>query len=72
MPHPAGPYLSTKDAATYTNHSPQTLEKLRSEGRGPDFYKVGRRVLYARESLDQWIAGHAMTAGANDTAGGAQ
>ena len=48
--------LSTPWAAEYVGLSPATLEALRSRGGGPAFAKLGRRVVYRREDLDEWLA----------------
>lgn len=47
-------YLPNADAAEFLGLSPRTLERLRVEGRGPTFLKLGRRVLYARVDLVAW------------------
>lgn len=47
---------STPLAADYLGLSPATLETLRIRGGGPTFSKLGRRVVYAREDLDAWLA----------------
>ncbi len=47
-------YLSNLDAADLLGLSPRTLERLRIEGRGPAFLKLGRRVVYARTDLVAW------------------
>ena len=52
---PKGGY-NTLDAAAYLNLSPGTLEVWRCLGRGPRYYKVGRRVIYRREDLDAYLA----------------
>jgi len=33
----------------------QTLNKLRTVGGGPPFYKLGRRVLYSEADLIAWM-----------------
>lgn len=48
--------LSTPDAATYCGSSASTFEKLRVFGGGPAYLKIGRRVVYALEDLDAWLA----------------
>jgi excisionase family DNA binding protein len=53
----SSPYLDTYRAARYLNVSTRTLERLRSVGGGPKFAKAGRRVLYRKEWLDEWIEG---------------
>ncbi len=50
-------YLTTVQAAEYCNYSKSTLEKLRCHGGGPKFLRPigGRRVLYLREDIDDWL-----------------
>lgn len=33
-----------------------TLEQWRSKGKGPAHVKMGRRVMYERAAVDQWLA----------------
>lgn len=35
--------------------SPKTLANLRSQGRGPRWFKRGRRVFYRVEDLERWL-----------------
>lgn len=49
-------FLSNDQAAGFLNLSPRTLEKLRVVGGGPTFSKLGRRVVYALEDLQSWVA----------------
>ena len=54
--------LNTREAAVYleligTPFTAGTLEVWRSEGRGPRYRKVGRRVFYAADDLDRFAAG---------------
>lgn len=35
--------------------NPKTLANLRSQGRGPRFFKVGRKVFYRLEDLEAWL-----------------
>lgn len=53
---PTSPFLSNAQAAHFLNLSPRTLEKLRVVGGGPQFRKLGRRVMYTIEELDAWAA----------------
>jgi excisionase family DNA binding protein len=50
-------YLTTKEVASLLRIAPQTLEKARSTGLGPQipFVKVGRAVRYAREDVRAWV-----------------
>ncbi len=48
--------FTTPLAAQYLSISPASLETMRSRGGGPAFSKLGRRVVYAREDLDAWLA----------------
>ncbi len=35
-----------------------TMATWRSEGRGPAFHKMGRRVTYLGRDLNEWVAQH--------------
>jgi excisionase family DNA binding protein len=48
--------LSQREAAAYCGLSPRTLERARVTGEGPPYAKLGRRVLYRRPDLDEWIS----------------
>jgi excisionase family DNA binding protein len=48
--------LTTHEASDYLRLSRRTLERLRVEGTGPKFVKMGRRVRYIKSNLDDWIA----------------
>jgi hypothetical protein len=49
--------LNVIQAATYTNISKSSLDKLRVYGGGPLYIKVGARVIYDRLDLDTWLVG---------------
>jgi excisionase family DNA binding protein len=55
-PMAAPEWVTTKQAAKALNCSYQFLEKLRTQGGGPDFSKVGASVRYRREDLDTFMA----------------
>jgi predicted DNA-binding transcriptional regulator AlpA len=48
--------LRTPEAAAYCGSSASTFEKLRLNGGGPIYSKIGRRVVYRIEDLDAWLA----------------
>jgi predicted DNA-binding transcriptional regulator AlpA len=48
-------YLINEEAAAHVRLSPRTLEKLRVQGGGPRFRKLGRRVVYLLDDLDSWM-----------------
>lgn len=48
--------LSTEEAGEYLHLSPKTLETMRSRGGGPPYVKLGRRVLYRKRDLEEWLA----------------
>ena len=49
-------YLSTADAAKVTGLGKSSLERLRTAGGGPVFFRATpRRVLYAADELDKWL-----------------
>lgn len=47
-------YLGAKAAAELLNLSKSTLNKMRSEGRGPAYCKLGRAVRYRPDDLRAW------------------
>ena len=49
--------LSEREAATYLGPvTPRTLQDWRTNGVGPAYSKLGRRVCYAIEDLDAFVA----------------
>lgn len=57
-PHPeAESLISVEGAARHLNVSPSFLNKLRCEGGGPVFVRLGRAVRYRRCDLDAWVSG---------------
>jgi predicted DNA-binding transcriptional regulator AlpA len=47
--------VSAKVAARYVGLSESTLAKLRLNGNGPVYCKLGRRVVYRPVDLDEWL-----------------
>lgn len=47
--------VSAADAARLVGLSESTLAKLRLNGHGPLYCKLGRRVVYRRTDLEQWL-----------------
>lgn len=47
--------LTIDEAAAYLRLPVSTLRYWRSNGQGPCSRKVGRRVMYTRADLNQWI-----------------
>ena len=47
--------LTQPQAAELTRLSGRTLERHRLAGTGPKFVRLGRRVLYRRDDLEQWL-----------------
>lgn len=50
--------LSVAEAASLTDLSRSTLNKMRVTGLGPVFIKMGRRVAYDSHDLEQWLFFH--------------
>ena len=44
------------DAAAYLGVSPRTLENWRASGDGPDYARLGARVVYRIVDLDKFLA----------------
>ena len=49
--------FDTTEAALFTGLSVTTLVKLRRDGGGPKFIKMGRNVMYLRAEVVVWLAG---------------
>lgn len=48
--------LTTEEAAAYLRTPIPTLRWWRHIGRGPKSYRIGRRVFYLRQDVDDWHA----------------
>ena len=42
-------------AAAYLHLSPRTLERLRISGAGPEYVKLGKKVLYTEGALSAFV-----------------
>lgn len=51
---PPAPFLTTPEAARYLTLKPNTLEKMRVYGGGPQYRKHGRHVRYHLDDLIAW------------------
>ena len=51
-----GEYLTTEEVARTLRAPVETVRYWRHAGKGPKSFKVGRRVLYAREDVERFIA----------------
>ena len=49
-------YLRTPEAARFLGLSGRTLEKHRTYGTGPRYSKLGGRVVYKLDDLQEWAA----------------
>ena len=58
MPSQAVRYLDEIQVAAMTGLSRRTLQNWRFLKKGPAFFKVGRRVLYAPEDIAEFIERH--------------
>ena len=61
--------LRTSEAARYLGLSGRTLEKHRTFGTGPQYRKIGGRVVYAVDDLRGWADRGARTSTTETTAG---
>ena len=60
------PLLRPEEAGDYLSFTSGWLAKLRMNGQGPKFIKLGRKIRYARTDLDAWIsAGRAASTSEN-------
>ncbi|MFZ1410592.1 MAG: helix-turn-helix domain-containing protein [Micropruina sp.] len=66
MPHTLSPqveeqlrgltYMTTEEVASLCRTVPETVRYWRHTGKGPKSFKLGRRVLYERKAVENWLA----------------
>jgi hypothetical protein len=62
MPIQQQSYLTEREAATELKHSPATLARWRRARIGPPAVQVfGRRWIYSRSDLAEWVAAKTVT-----------
>ena len=49
------PLLSRKQAADFLGISPRTMEKWAVVGGGPNFLKIGKKVMFSQQDILTWI-----------------
>lgn len=49
-------YMTTAELAAMIKTPAETVRYWRHIGKGPRSFKLGRRVLYARADVEQWLA----------------
>jgi len=54
------PKLNTREAAAYLGVRPNTLEVWRSKHRGPRYAKLGSRIVYDPDDLDDYVAANSI------------
>jgi len=47
--------MTGPEAAEFLRVSPQTLPRWRFDGTGPAFVRVGRKILYRRADLEEYV-----------------
>lgn len=47
-------YMTTYEAADFLGFTAGTLRVWRSQGKGPNYYKVGSAVRYEMDDLEAW------------------
>ena len=54
-------YLTTAEVASITRTPVESVRYWRHVGKGPASFKVGRRVLYARDDVEAWLQAARLT-----------
>jgi predicted DNA-binding transcriptional regulator AlpA len=49
--------LTPPEAARHLGLAPSTLAKMRCRGGSPTFLRLGRKIVYVRADLDEWLSG---------------
>lgn len=47
--------LSSQEVATALGLTKQQIYLLRKNGSGPEFLKIGRKVIYERDAVERWL-----------------
>jgi excisionase family DNA binding protein len=50
--------LLLEEVAVLTRQSVSTIRWLRHKGEGPPGFRLGRRLLFRRAAVEEWIAQH--------------
>jgi excisionase family DNA binding protein len=56
-------FLTTDEVADWLHTSPATLRYWRYRGEGPKSFKAGKRRLYRRADVEQWVEHRVETPG---------
>jgi Helix-turn-helix domain len=48
-------YIPEKQLADDTNHDVRTIRGWRAKGQGPAWTRIGRQVLYRKDSIAAWL-----------------
>ncbi len=48
-------FLTPAEAAKVLRISSRTLARWREDNQGPAYSKLGRRILYRRDAVQQWV-----------------
>lgn len=59
--------ITPTEAATRLRIPQSTLAHYRCNGKGPEFFKIGRRVFYSDEALERWLRKHSFRSTAEAT-----
>jgi len=58
---PRAQLLTPKQAAKHYGFGVSTLAKMRLQGGGPAYYKIGAKVLYDGDEIDAWLLSKRVT-----------
>ena len=62
----SGTWLSPKQAEAFLPYGINWLEKARKNGKGPNYFNVGRNVFYTPESIAEWTEHKAKQGGLSE------
>ena len=62
-------YLTTSEVAALCRTSPETVRYWRYVDKGPQAFKIGRKVLYDANAVDQWLSEQQASQAAGRAAG---
>ena len=49
-------YIGIKEFSEITGYNPEYCRQLCRKGQGPKFGKFGRKIVFTRQAIDEWVS----------------
>ena len=54
-------YIGIKEFSEITGYNPEYCRQLCRTGKGPRFGKFGRKIVFTRQAVDEWVQSRVVT-----------